>query len=128
MHYIGIAGFPRRYYSWTNFDAFNSFADLNELISIAAIITFASQFIFLFNFFYSIFKGRVASLNPWNSNTLEWTTPLHPGHGNWPGEIPAVYRWPYDYSKPGAAEDFIPQTVPFSKTPESNFPHEKDEQ
>ena len=127
MHYIGIAGFPRRYYSWTGFDAFNSFTDLNEFISIAAIIVFSAQFIFIFNFFYSMFRGRIATLNPWKSNTLEWTTPLNPGHGNWPGEIPTVYRWPYDYSKPGAAEDFIPQTVPFSETPESNLPHEKDE-
>ena len=127
MHYIGIAGFPRRYYSWTGFDAFNTFTDLNEFISIAAIIVFLAQFIFIFNFFYSMFRGRIATLNPWKSNTLEWTTPLNPGHGNWPGEIPAVYRWPYDYSKPGAADDFIPQTVPFSATPESNFPHEKDE-
>ncbi|MDB5274777.1 MAG: coxN [Chitinophagaceae bacterium] len=126
MHYIGIAGFPRRYYSWTGFDAFNSFADLNELISIAAILVFIAQFIFIFNFFYSIFKGRVSSLNPWRSNTLEWTTPLNPQHGNWPGDIPHVYRWPYDYSKPGHDEDFIPQNVPFSKTPHSNFPHEKD--
>jgi len=127
MHYIGIAGFPRRYYSWTGFDAFNSFTDLNELISIAAIVTFVAQFIFIFNFFYSMFKGRVSTLNPWKSNTLEWTTPLNPEHGNWPGAIPTVYRWPYDYSKPGAPDDFIPQTVPFSATPESNFPHEKDE-
>jgi cytochrome c oxidase subunit 1 len=127
MHYIGIAGFPRRYYSWTGFDAFNSFTDLNQFISIAAIITFLAQFIFVFNFFYSMFKGRIASLNPWRSNALEWTTPLNPGHGNWPGAIPTVYRWPYDYSKPGAKEDFIPQTVPFSETPESNFPFEKDE-
>jgi cytochrome c oxidase subunit 1 len=58
---------------------------------------------------------------------LEWTTPRVPGHGNWPGEIPKVYRWPYDYSKPGAEEDFIPQTVPFSQTMESNLPHENDE-
>ena len=57
---------------------------------------------------------------------MEWTTPRLPGHGNWPGEIPAVYRWPYDYGKPGAKEDFIPQTVPFSETPESNFPNETD--
>ncbi|WP_018345048.1 cytochrome c oxidase subunit I [Cytophaga aurantiaca] len=127
MHYIGIAGFPRRYYSWTGFDAFNTFTDLNEFISIAAIIVFAAQFIFIFNFFYSMFRGRVSTLNPWKSNTLEWTTPINPGHGNWPGAIPHVYRWPYDYSKPGAADDFIPQTVPFSATPESNFPHEKDE-
>ncbi|OOG77517.1 cbb3-type cytochrome c oxidase subunit I [Algoriphagus sp. A40] len=127
MHYIGIAGFPRRYYSWTNFSFTELYTDLNMFVSAAAIITFAAQFIFLFNFFYSMYRGRKATLNPWRSNTIEWTTPLHPGHGNWPGEIPAVYRWPYDYSKPGAAEDFIPQTVPLSQTPESNLPHEQEQ-
>ncbi|MBL7849177.1 MAG: cbb3-type cytochrome c oxidase subunit I [Cyclobacteriaceae bacterium] len=126
MHYIGIAGFPRRYYSWTNFETFSSFADLNMLVSIAAVVTLGAQFIFLFNFFYSIWRGRVAPANPWGSTTLEWTTPRHPGHGNWPGEIPHVYRWPYDYSKPGAKEDYIPQTVPYSETPESNLPHENE--
>ncbi|EOZ92366.1 Cytochrome c oxidase polypeptide I [Indibacter alkaliphilus LW1] len=126
MHYIGIAGFPRRYYSWTGFEFSNMYTDLNMFVSVAAILTFGAQLIFLFNFFYSMYRGRVASLNPWRSTTLEWTTPLHPQHGNWPGEIPAVYRWPYDYSKPGAAEDFIPQTVPLSATPESNLPHEQE--
>ncbi|HLW21290.1 MAG TPA: cbb3-type cytochrome c oxidase subunit I [Cyclobacteriaceae bacterium] len=126
MHYIGIAGFPRRYYSFTNFDFTNKFTDLNMFVSVAAIVTFIAQFIFLFNFFYSMFRGRKANHNPWRSNTLEWTTPVEPGHGNWPGEIPSVYRWPYDYSKPGSKEDFIPQTVPLSLTPESNLPHEKD--
>jgi cytochrome c oxidase subunit 1 len=124
MHYIGIAGFPRRYYSFTNFDAFSTFVDLNSFVSIAAIITFAAQFIFLFNFFYSMYRGKKATANPWHSNTLEWTTPINPGHGNWPGAIPSVHRWAYDYSKPGAKEDFIPQTVPLSETPESNLPHE----
>lgn len=126
MHYIGIAGFPRRYYSWTNFEFSNMYTDLNMFVSVAAIITFGAQLIFLFNFFYSMYRGRIASLNPWRSNTLEWTTPLHPAHGNWPGEIPSVYRWPYDYSKPGAPEDFICQTVPLSATPESNLPHEQE--
>lgn len=124
MHYIGIAGFPRRYYSFTSYDAFSTFSDLNMFISAAAIITFSSQLIFGFNFFYSIFKGRRATQNPWRSNSLEWTTPVNVGHGNWEGEIPSVYRWPYDYSKPGASEDFIPQNVPLSSTPESNLPHE----
>lgn len=127
MHYIGIAGYPRRYYSFTNYDVFNSFSDLNMLVTIASIITLAAQFIFLFNFFYSMFKGRKATENPWQSNTLEWTTPLHPGHGNWPGEIPTVYRWSYDYSKPGAKQDFIPQHIPFSMTPESNLQHENEQ-
>lgn len=126
MHYIGIAGFPRRYYSFTAFESFSGFTDLNMLVSVAAVITLSTQFIFLFNFFYSIFRGRLAPANPWKSNTLEWTTPRFPKHGNWPGEIPAVYRWPYDYSKPGAKEDFIPQYIPYSETPESNFPHEND--
>ena len=126
LHYIGIAGFPRRYYSFTNFDAFSSFGDLNMFVSTAAIITFGAQFIFLLNFFYSIFRGHKAPANPWNSNTLEWTTPINPGHCNWVGDIPSVHRWPYDYSKPGSEVDFIPQTVPYSETPESNFDHEQE--
>ena len=128
MHYIGIAGFPRRYYSFTEFKAFSSFTELNHFISIAAIITVSAQLIFLFNFFYSIFKGRRASQNPWNSNTLEWTTAVNPGHGNWEGDIPHVYRWAYDYSKPGAKDDFIPQNIPFSQTTESNLASEKDDE
>ncbi|MFD2247425.1 cytochrome c oxidase subunit I [Pontibacter ruber] len=125
MHYIGIAGFPRRYYSWTGFEAFNVFQNLNIFISIAAIMGFFAQFIFLFNFLYSMYKGRRATANPWHSNTLEWTTPVLPGHGNWPGEMPIVYRWPYDYSKPGAPDDYIPQNVPYSQTQSSNLPYER---
>ncbi|HHP7241582.1 MAG TPA: cbb3-type cytochrome c oxidase subunit I [Cyclobacteriaceae bacterium] len=125
LHYIGIAGFPRRYYSFTNFDSFSILTDLNSFVSIAAILTFVAQFIFLFNFFYSMYRGRKAPSNPWKSNTLEWTTPINPGHGNWVGAIPKVFRWPYDYSKPGAKDDFIPQTIPYSLSPDSNLPHEQ---
>jgi cytochrome c oxidase subunit I len=124
MHYIGIAGFPRRYYTYTAFDFTKSFTDLQVFISVAAILSFGAQLIFVFNFFYSMFRGRLAPANPWNSTTIEWTTPRFPGHGNWEGDIPTVYRWAYDFSKPGAKEDFIPQTVPYSETPESNLPHE----
>jgi cytochrome c oxidase subunit 1 len=75
------------------------------------MIVFMVQLSFLFNFFYSIFKGRkLIDPNPWKSNTLEWTAPINPGHGNWVGEIPEVYRWPYDYSKDDV--DFTPQTTP----------------
>ena len=126
LHYIGIAGFPRRYYSFTSFDAFSSFTDLNSFVTIAAVFTFFAQFIFVFNFFYSIFRGKLAPANPWNSNTLEWTTPRFPGHGNWVGEIPKVFRWAYDYSKPNAPEDFIPQHIPLSETMESNTEQEKE--
>jgi cytochrome c oxidase subunit 1 len=126
MHYLGIAGFPRRYYAYTSFEMFNTFGNLQQFISIAAIMAWLGQFIFAFNFIYSIFRGRRATQNPWHANTLEWTTPVEGIHGNWPGAIPTVYRWPYDYSKPGAPDDFIPQHIPFSQTESSNLPHEKD--
>ncbi|MEI6947478.1 cbb3-type cytochrome c oxidase subunit I [Paraflavisolibacter sp. H34] len=109
MHYEGLAGMPRRYLDYRIWTSFNQFGDLNKFISIVTIIVFAVQLMFVFNFFYSIFKGRkVRSLNPWGATTLEWTTPINPGHGNWVGEIPEVHRWPYDYSKDGRT--FIPQT------------------
>lgn len=126
MHYVGIAGFPRRYYQFTSYDFLHKFMDMNMFITVAATFAFLAQFIFLYNFINSIFRGKVAPANPWNANTLEWTTPIIPGHGNWDGEIPAVYRWPYDYSKRGAKHDFIPQNIPYSQTLESNFPHENE--
>ena len=85
---------------------------MNEFITIAALLGGLAQVIFLVNFFYSALKGKRAPQNPWRSNTMEWTTPVEHLHGNWPGEIPHVYRWAYDYSKPGHNDDFIPQTVP----------------
>lgn len=121
MHFVGLAGVPRRYYDNSVFESFNPTAhgmvlDLNIIITCFAILGAFAQFIFVFNFFYSIFRGPKSSLNPWRSNTLEWTTPtIVPCHGNWPGEIPTVYRWPYDYSKPGADDDFIPQNIPLKE-------------
>jgi len=111
MHYEGLAGLPRRYLDYSGWHSFNQFGDLNRFISTVAMVVFSVQLMFVFNFFYSIFKGRrVTSTNPWGANTLEWTTPIHPGHGNWPGEIPEVHRWAYDYGKDG--REFIQQTEP----------------
>lgn len=114
MHYLGMAGVPRRYPTFDTFDAFSQFSGMNAFISVAAILVFGAQMIFLFNYFYSIYKGRkVKEENPYQATTLEWTTPINPGHGNWPGEIPTVYRWSYDYAKDG--RDFIPQTEPLTE-------------
>ncbi|MNG70094.1 cbb3-type cytochrome c oxidase subunit I [Sphingobacterium sp. GVS05A] len=124
MHFMGIDGVPRRYYAFTEFAFMAKWVSVNQLVTWAAIIAALGQVAFLWNFFYSIFFGKKAPQNPWQSNTLEWTTPVEHIHGNWPGEIPAVHRWPYDYSKPGHGEDFIPQDVPFSETMSSNLPHD----
>ncbi|WP_192922496.1 cytochrome c oxidase subunit I [Sphingobacterium bovisgrunnientis] len=124
MHFMGIDGVPRRYYSFTEFAFMEKWVSVNILVTWAAIIAGVGQLAFLINFFGSIWCGKRATQNPWNSNTLEWTTPVEHFHGNWPGEIPTVYRWPYDYSKPGHHEDFIPQSVPHSQTMSSNMPHD----
>jgi cytochrome c oxidase subunit 1 len=112
MHFMGLAGVPRRYYANSAYDQFNVFVDMNQFITIAALVGGAAQLIFLWNFFTSIRFGKRTEQNPWESNTLEWTAPIEHIHGNWPGEIPTVYRWAYDYSKPGADQDFIPQNIP----------------
>ena len=112
MHFVGLAGIPRRYYSNEAFPLFDALQDINITISLFAFLGGLAQFIFFFNFFYSIFRGQKSVQNPWKSNALEWTTEIKPGHGNWVGPIPTVHRWAYDYSKPGADQDFIPQTVP----------------
>jgi len=119
MHFLGMAGLPRRYYSNTAFPMFDNLADINVLITYFAIIGGAAQLIFIFNFFYSIWRGPKAKQNPWRGNSLEWTTPVEHIHGNWPGDVPVVYRWAYDYSKPGAEEDFVPQNVPLAEGEES---------
>jgi cytochrome c oxidase subunit 1 len=111
MHYSGLAGMPRRYTDYSNWESFKQFAEMNRFISTVAMVVFAVQLLFVFNFFYSIWKGRkVTSENPWGANTLEWTTPVNPGHGNWPGEIPEVHRWAYDYGKDG--REFVSQVEP----------------
>jgi len=115
MHFLGLAGLPRRYYSNSAFPMFDNLIDINILITCFAILAALSQLVFLFNFFYSMFRGPKSEQNPWNANTLEWTTPMAHTHGNWPGKLPVVHRWPYDYSKPGKELDYVPQTVPLEE-------------
>jgi cytochrome c oxidase subunit 1 len=114
MHYLGLLGVPRRYYELGE-TAFipPSAASLNVFITIAALIVGAAQMVFLFNLVWSLFRGKEAGGNPWRATTLEWQTPqTPPGHGNWGKDLPVVYRWAYDYSVPGAPQDFIPQNQP----------------
>ena len=112
---------PRRYYDFGAWESFKQFVSLNEFISIVVIIVFFGQLLFVVNFFASIWKGRrQTTMNPWGSTTLEWTAPIRAGHGNWPGEIPTVYRWAYDYKDDGAGNDFVPQNVPLREGEEAH--------
>jgi len=115
MHYLGILGVPRRYYAYSDSIEFipQSVHTMNAAITIAALLVALAQLVFLYNLFSSASKGKPAGGNPWRATTLEWQTPeTPPKHGNWGPHLPVVYRWAYDYSVPGAKEDFIPQNVP----------------
>jgi cytochrome c oxidase subunit 1 len=115
MYYLGILGVPRRYYAYSDAIKFipPSVQTMNKWITISALLVAAVQLLFLFNLVWSLFKGKPAGGNPWRATTLEWQTQqTPPRHGNWGDRLPVVYRWAYDYSVPGAKEDFIPQNVP----------------
>ncbi|WP_192177704.1 cytochrome c oxidase subunit I [Mesorhizobium amorphae] len=116
MHYLGLVGLPRRYAELTDMTIMTDSAHhLNSFISIMAFMVGFAQLVFLFNLIWSIRHGREAGGNPWRATTLEWqTSETPPVHGNFGKELPIVYRWAYDYSVPGAKEDFIPQNVPGS--------------
>jgi cytochrome c oxidase subunit I len=114
MHYLGILGVPRRYYALGNTDFLpSSVHTVNMAITIAALIVAAAQLVFLFNMIWSLRHGDRADGNPWRATTLEWQTPdTPPKHGNWGAQLPVVHRWAYDYSVPGARQDFLPQNEP----------------
>ncbi len=108
---VGLAGQHRRIYDYTHFPELAPYQDIRIFATVALLVMLGFQFIFLYNFFYSMFRGEKAEKNPWKSNTLEWTTDSPPPHGNWP-ELPTVYRGPYEYSLPDREDDYWPQNVP----------------
>ncbi len=116
MHNLGVQGMMRRIYDFTQYEYLAPLQPMNQFISISVFLLVAAQSVYAFNFFWSIFRGEKASNNPWDSNTLEWTVPSPPPHGNFP-EMPVVYRGPYEYSSPESETDFYPQTKPPSKPP-----------
>ena len=112
MHYYGMAAALRRYSTSAEVPFMHKLAGLQEFITYAAFVTIAGQLIFLFNLFWSMKFGKKAADNPWNATTLEWTTATPPPHDNFGGIAPVVFNGPYEYSVPGAPNDFIMQTDP----------------
>ena len=108
MHILGVAGQPRRYSDPLNFDFLHSVQNLNQFVSVSAFVLGLAQIVFIVNFFYSLFWGPKAERNPWHSNTLEWTAPSPPPHGNFE-TTPIVYRGPYEYASPDTEKDYFPQ-------------------
>jgi cytochrome c oxidase subunit I len=112
MHYLGMAGHPRRYSQLTEVAFLHPLIPVQRFMTYAAFITIGAQIIFVINLFWSMFKGTKASDNPWDATTLEWTTATPPPHDNFGGHTPVVHNGPYEYGVPGAACDFVMQSDP----------------
>jgi len=111
MHIVGIHGMPRRFYDYQQYDFLKGLGPLQIFISVSAFIMFLGQIPFVYNFIRNLFGKRNAAKNPWQANTLEWITPSPAPHLNFE-TIPKVYRGPYEYSVPGAKQDWLPQSQP----------------
>jgi cytochrome c oxidase subunit 1 len=109
---VGFMGHHRRIANPTFFEALRTpeVENLQWIATVGTIGILLSQIPFLVNAAWSFFRGREAGANPWRANTLEWTTPSPPGHGNF-AAAPVVYRGPYEYSVPGREDDWLPQTL-----------------
>jgi len=108
MHFLGVGGHMRRIYNPLQYEFLHDMQWWNVFITMSAFCLGLSQLIFFVNFIWSLIAGKKADKNPWEANTLEWTAPSPPGHGNFE-TTPTVYRGPYEYSSPLVQEDWLPQ-------------------
>jgi cytochrome c oxidase subunit 1 len=117
MHIIGVGGQMRRIYNPMQYEFLQHQQHWNVFMTVSAICLGLGQIAFVINFFWSLFAGKKAPMNPWNATTLEWTAPSPPPHLNWGETIPTVYRGPYEYSAPESKDDFLPQSQPVRGRP-----------
>jgi cytochrome c oxidase subunit I len=109
MHFVGLAGGIRRYADFTALPYLWNLQPLQRFITWAALVTASAQLLFLWNLFWSVWRGEKAANNPWRATTLEWAAPSPAQDANFPVEGPRVYRGPYEFSVPGEAQDFVMQ-------------------
>ena len=116
MHIVGMGGMQRRIADPTQYESLLKWQGMNQFMSVSAFLLFASQLLFVWNFFSSVFNGEKVGRNPWHANSLEWHAPSPPPHGNFGETIPTVYRGPYEFASPDVEEDFLPQTRELAPT------------
>jgi len=114
--YCGANGMMRRVASVTRYTYLKPMQPWNVVISWGVLVFGLSQLFFIVNFVYSLIWGKVASINPWQAASLEWTVPSPPPHGNFGAALPIVYRGPHEFSNPDAENDWIMQTDPVGHT------------
>jgi cytochrome c oxidase subunit 1 len=75
MHFLGLAGMPRRYYTYGSDSGWTFW---NLFVSIGAFVLAFSILVFAYNIAKSLRSGEVAGDNPWDAPTLEWSIPSPP--------------------------------------------------
>jgi cytochrome c oxidase subunit 1 len=98
MHFSGLLGMPRRVYTYP---AGLGLELPNLLSTIGAFVVAAAVGVFVVNGVLSLFRGEVATENPWGAASLEWATSSPPAVYNF-AHIPVVEsRTPLWDSKDG---------------------------
>ena len=111
MHNLGLGGMMRRIADPMVYEHLRQLQPMNQICTIGAIGLGFTTFVFIYNVIHTLIKGPAAPANPWHANTLEWTVPSPPPHGNF-AKTPTVYHGAYEYSVPGLESDYLPQDQP----------------
>lgn len=112
MMMVGYAGMHRRLYNPFVYEFMQNMIPMNKMITYSAYIMGFAQLIFVVNFVHAVFfKKKVASQNPWEVGTLEWTIPSPAPHYNF-DKIPVVKCGPHEFANPNlkTGRDFQFQT------------------
>jgi cytochrome c oxidase subunit 1 len=91
---LGNAGMPRRYWTYPA-----EYQWLNVMSTAGATILAGGLVLTLGYLIYSLFRGKPAERNPWDSRSYEWLAPTPPPVHNFETPL-AMTRGPYDYDLP----------------------------
>ena len=108
MHFLGARGFPRRYADPVPVRRIPGHATAESIHHALCIFNGRRSIDLPDQFFGSLIWGKKAGSNPWNANSLEWSAPSPPQHGNFDFQ-PQENRGPYEYSQPDRVDDYWPQ-------------------
>jgi cytochrome c oxidase subunit I len=112
MHWLGLIAHTNLYSGSRRAAIAAIVSPLHTFITAAILLTVFAQGLFLINFLWSLFRGeRVLECNPWRATTLEWSVSSPPPADDFGATDPVVYRGAYEFSRPGVAEDFVPQHI-----------------
>jgi len=102
MHILGLAGMPRRIYTYPEG---LGWGPLNLVVTLGSYVFAIGVLLFFVNVFVSLKRGKPAGNNPWDAASLEWSTSSPPPVYNF-AVIPTVAsRYPLWEGRLNQGED-----------------------